>query len=313
MKKLIPIAVAVALLLAMVFPSAVAAKPGVIHVPEDYDTIQDAVTAAEDGDKIIVGAGEWYGAEVDKAVEIKGEDGAVIVDGPVLTGNLKQGFWITSDGATISHFTFEVEFPVFAASVDDVTVEHNVMIDPIQGVTNWYGSSWVIRHNVVIGLWDFSGGGLGIFIGAKVDYPARDNLVAFNKITGDFPEEREYSCTGICLMTYGGEITGNKVVHNDVLITGWEAYAIGMTFSRYTPQDIEPQDVLYANKIGFNDLRGSTLEIACTLANAARTGYLSDEDARALMEGCNLISRNLGENRGHGVVPASEFRPVPEE
>ena len=180
MKKIAILGIVVVLLLVLTGGPAIAAKQTVIVVPDDHDTIQEAVDAASDGDKIIVGAGEWFGAEVDKAVEIRGKGRAVIVDGPTLTGNLKQGFRVTADGVTISHLTFEVEFPVYAAYVDDVTVEHNAMIDPIQGVTNWYGSSWVIRHNVVTGLWDFSGGGLAIFIGAKVAFPARDNLVAFN-------------------------------------------------------------------------------------------------------------------------------------
>lgn len=302
-----------------VVPSPEKSKCTVWHVPVDFATIQGAIDSEDvvDGDKIIVGPGEWFGAVVYKAVEIRGA-GAVIVDGPyfrtVKGRDLKQGFKITSGGVTISHFTFEVEFPVFAAYIDDVTVEHNIVSGAIQGVTNWYGSGWVIRHNVMSDIWEWYGGGLAIFIGAKVGYPATDNLVAFNKITSGFPEERDYSCTGICLMTYGGEIMGNKVVHNDVLITGFEAYAIGMTLSKYTPLDIEPQDVLYDNKIGFNDLRGSDVEIACTISNPERDGgYLPDDEARELMEGCNLISRNLGDNRAYDGIPAREFRPVAEE
>ena len=133
------------------------------------------------------------------------------------------------------------------------------------------------------------------------------------KITGEFPEERAYHCTGIVLMTYGGEMTGNKVVHNDVLVTGWEASAIGMTFSWFTPAGIEPENVLYDNKIGFNDLRGSDVGISFIIANPARDGYLPEDEARDLMEEYNLISRNLGENRAYDGIPAREFRPVPEE
>ena len=308
------------------------------YVPDNFATIQEAIDRQDviAGDKIIVGPGEWFGAVVTKAVEIKGEKGAVIVDGPAhpththLHIGFKLGYGEGGSVATISHFTFRggeigntgqyLAFPVFALEAHDVTVEHNVMIDPIQGVTNWNGSGWVIRHNEVTGLWDFGGGGLAIFIGAEVGYPpTTDNLVAFNKIIGDFPEERNYSVAGICLLTYGGEVTGNKVVHNDVLITGDDTYAIVMAFlpsEQATPHGIFPEDVLYDNKIGFNDLRGSNVGIGYILESPDdNTGYLSvpADEARELMEGCNLISRNLGDNRAYDGTPANEFKPVAEE
>jgi len=317
-RKIISILFAVVLVLTFSLVTAVpvsAAPATVWHVPDDCDTIQEAVDGANPGDKIIVAAGDWYGALVTKAVEIRGEDGAVIVGGSSV-GPGECGFRIASDGVTISHFTFEVEFPVYSRpdAFDDVTVEHNVMDAPVQGVTNWNGSGWTIRHNIITGLWDFTGditgGGIGIFIGASVGLPAKDNLVAFNKITGDFPEERNYTCTGICLITYGPEITGNKVVHNDVLITGLDTHAIGMTFSKWYTADINPEDVLKDNKIGFNDLRGSSVEIGCTIWDQDSNDYLSPEVARALMEDYNSISRNLGENRAYDDIPAKEFRPA---
>ena len=301
-------------------------SPGVLNVPDDYPTIQEAINAASNGDKIIVGPGEWFGAVVDKAVEIRGAGGAVIVDGPERAPTVKIGFMVTTDGVTISHFTFseDVQLPVYTYDeYNDVTVEHNVMINPVQGITNWGGSRWVIRHNVITGLWGVEGGGgIGILVGGAfpdpVD-PARDNLVAFNKITADFPEQFGHSCAGICLYTKQGEITGNKVVHNDVLITGDYTYAIVMAFlpsELATPDGIYPEDVLNDNKIGFNDLRGSDFGIGYILESPDpdNTGYLPvpAEEARELMESCNSISRNLGDNRAYDGIPACEFRPFGE-
>lgn len=301
-------------------------SPGVLNVPDDYPTIQEAIEAASDGDKIIVGPGDWVGAEVGKAVEIRGAGGAVIVDGPERLTGVKIGFIVTTDGVTISHFTFEVALPVYTTDedkVNDVTVEHNVMINPVQGITNWGGSRWVIRHNVITGLWGVTGGGgIGILVGGALTdpVPARDNLVAFNKITGDFNGQLGHSFAGICLYTKRGEITGNKVVHNDVLITGDDTYAIVMAFlpsEQATPHGIFPEDVLYDNEIGFNDLRGSNVGIGYILESPPddNTGYLSvpADEARELMEGCNLISRNLGDNRAYDGTPANEFKPVAEE
>ncbi len=318
-KKVLSVLLALVLGLSLVTAVPVAAQGGVvtnIDTQETFDTIQAAIDDDDTiaGHTIEVGAGEWDGAVVTKPVEVRGEDGAVIVGGSSV-GPGECGFRIASDGVTISHFTFEVEFPVYSRPLafDDVTVEHNVMGDPIQGVTNWNGSRWTIRHNVITGLWDLGGGGIGIFIGASVGLPAKDNLVAFNKIIGDFPEDRNYTCTGICLITYGPEVTGNKVVHNDVLITGSGTHAIGMTFSKWYTAGIDPEDVLKGNKIGFNDLRGSSVGIGCTIWDEGKGDYLSAEDARALMEGCNLISRNLGENRAYDGIPAKEFRAVTED
>ena len=298
-------------------------SPGVLNVPDDYPTIQEAIDAASNGDKIIVGPGEWFGAVVDKAVEIRGAGGAVIVDGPELASNVKRGFMVTTDGVTISYFTFseDVYLPVYTYNedkVNDVTVEHNVMINPVQGITNWGGSRWVIRYNVITGLWGVEGGGgIGIVVGGAVydpADPARDNLVAFNKITGEFTGEHLYPYAGICLFTKRGEITGNKVVHNDVLITGDYTYARGMAFwySGPTPPGISPEEVLYDNKIGFNDFRGSDFGIGYILTNLERTGYLPAEEARDLMEEHNSISRNLGDNRAYDGIPACEFRPFGE-
>ena len=57
------------------------------HVPGNFATIQDAIddVAVLPGEKIIVGRGNHAGAVVTKAVEIKGQDGAVINSGPLLT------------------------------------------------------------------------------------------------------------------------------------------------------------------------------------------------------------------------------------
>ena len=310
-------------------------SPGVLNVPNDYPTIQKAIDAASNGDTIIVGPGEWFGAEVDKAVEIRGAGGAVIVDGPLRLPGVKIGFIVKTDGVTISYFTFEVALPVYTTGediVNDVTVEHNVMINPVQGITNWGGSRWVIRYNVITGLWGVpEGGGIGILVGGALTgpvptsggaltgpVPTRDNLVAFNKITGDFNGQLGHSFAGICLYTKRGEITGNKVVHNDVLITGSYTYAIVMAFlpsEAATPLGIYPEEVLNDNKIGFNDLRGSNFGIGYILKKPDDElvyQLVSVDEARELMEGCNLISRNLGDNRAYDGIPACEFRPLVE-
>ena len=321
MKPKLITTIMIALFLASITVVAVpvSAKPGVIKVPDDYATIQEAIDAAttHDGDVIIVAAGEWFGAVVTKSVEIKGIGGAKIVDGPPY-GPWQCGFKLEtgSSGATISHFTFvEVELPIYGWDIDDVTVEHNKIYDTMQGITNWDGDNWVIKQNVIEGIVVIrNSGGIGICVGSRYS-DVSGNVVAHNRIVAHIGNDRTFSVGGILLCAdkrYGwtpGEVSNNKIVHNKVKITGTSStgagsWAIGLQvigLSEYPPTD--PDEITYAtgilhdNIVGFNDLRGSDYFVECLPVE---------------LEDVNTISRNLGEdaNRGHGEVPAKVFNPV---
>ena len=284
-----------------------AAKGAIWQVPGDFATIKDAINSSSvlDGDTIMVGPGEHVGALVTKAVEIKGAGGAVINDGPAHSSGLIQGFRILSGGAgaTISHFTFEVDLAIMAGDpVNDVTIEHNVFNEPIQGISNWRGSGWIISHNEIINLRTRNGGGIGILIGDYTGITVNDNLVSHNKITGtlyvDPNDGGGYNGSGIVLYAdfRGGssgaeEIAYNRVVQNKISLTSdnsglVDVIAIELTDSRDDPTN---DCVIFDNAIGFNDLRGTELQFAFTPEE---------------LEDCNEISRNLGDNRGHGLSPS---------
>ena len=312
MKRIFSILFALVLVLTFSLVTAVpvAAAPSTVwHVPEDFDTIQDAIDSTDvlDGDTILVGAGEWFGAEVDKAVEIRGKGGAVIDDGP-FHGSWTCGFKLISgsSGATISHFTFQgLGLPIYGWGPDDVTIEHNRIYDTGQGITNWDGDNWVIKHNIIEGIEvRHNGGGIGINVGSRGD-DVSGNIVAHNKIVAEIPDDHAFSVGGILLCTDErldppGIVSNNKIVHNKVKITGIRSWAIALQLIPPTGED--PIGTLRDNIVGFNDLRGSDDCI----------GYYPDVET---LEPINKISRNLGEdaNRGHGVVPANVFRPVAEE
>ena len=124
-------------------------------VPGDFPTIQDAVDSplVIEGDRIMIEPGAHAGALVTKAVEIKGEGGAIINSGPAHWSGLIQGFRLSaaSDGTTISHLTFEeVDLAVMnGAGVDNITVTQCTFKDAVQAVSNWHGSGWEISHNVI--------------------------------------------------------------------------------------------------------------------------------------------------------------------
>lgn len=277
------ITIFIASMLTMITP-VVVAKGNIIKIPEDFPTIQEAVNAAVDGYKIEVGKGEWYGAIVNKAVEIMGKKGAIIVDGPPYSPSghpLHYGFLIALGGgrSTISGFTFRggpigatgtfLAFPIFSRDgVNEVTIENNEIYNALQGITNWHGDNWVIQHNTLNGLWTYNGGGLGILIGSRLaSDPAVGNLIAHNTVQASFlgteldGTPRTYTCSGIIItadarFSEPGEVSNNKVVNNKVMVTGPDTYAISLeAIGDITPD--HAKSLVHDNIVNSNKLQGS--------------------------------------------------------
>lgn len=285
------------------------------NVPGDFAAIQEAIDSASvnEGDTIQVGPGQHAGALLTKAVEIKGEGGAVINTGPMHPAGLSQGFRMMagSSGATISHLRFEVDLAIMnGAAVGDVTVEHCTFANTIQAVSNWAGNRWNINHNVIIDLRTRNGGGIGILVADRFGGIVKDNVVSHNKITGTLHvwenDGGGYDGTGIVLyadfrwgMAGAAEISSNRVVKNKISLVSdtpakVDVCAIELTDTR-ADINADPYPVIFDNAIGFNDVRGTELTIVPTPAELASE---------------NAISRNLGENanRGQGLHP-SVFGP----
>ena len=136
---------------------------------------------AQAGDRILVASGEYAGAVVTKAVEIRGMGDARIVSGPTHPYNseLEFGFLIGAfldgaggNGVTIAQLTFEetVDIPVYSRGANNVTVSHNLFLNNYQGVTNRGGSGWNISHNTFRDLRTSNGGGIAIVL---ADHAAR--------------------------------------------------------------------------------------------------------------------------------------------
>lgn len=289
------------------------------YVPEDFATIQLAIDDASvaDGDKIVVQAGIYFGATVNKAVEIVGED-AVINDGPNTHSFLRGGFVFpgggTGSGATIRGFTFlcesqpgytddgKLDFPVFSRGANEVTVEHNLMVNSLQAITNWSGSGWEIAHNEIHDLQTLNGGGIGILVGDYQGGTVEDNMISHNTITGTLNvwenDGGGYAGSGIVLYADfrsgkagAYEIKNNIVIKNKVsLVSDTPDVVDVVAFELTDTRDNETLDsVIFDNSIGFNDFRGTVLQIALTPEK---------------LDECNDISRNLGENRGQGLHPS---------
>ncbi len=280
------------------------------NVPGDFATIQSAhdSTLVNNGDTIIVSAGNHAGAFVSKSVEIKGEDGAVINDGPLHPAGLTMGFRLLagSDGATINHLSFTVDLAIMnGGAVDSVTVENCTFTNAIQAVSNWSGSGWLISHNIITDLRTRNGGGIGILVADYSGGVVENNVVSHNKITGtlhvDPSDGGGYAGSGIVIYAdfrwgrAGAErISANNVVKNKVSIVSDTPEVVDIVAFELTDTRVTPDlTIILDNTIGFNDFRGTETQIALTPEN---------------LDTVNDISRNLGENRGHGAHP-SLFSP----
>jgi hypothetical protein len=315
------------------------------HVPGDFPTIQEAVNGASPGDKILVGAGQWYGAEVNKPVEITGKNGAVINSGPEATGIISGLKLVTgSAGAKISHLQFEqVQVGIAGMAVDDVIVTQCTFIKLGQGLLCFGAHGWKITHNEIRdpqfiytpNAPNIRGGG-GINLIARVDgvvdaETCTGNVIEHNKFLGtvgwNVPSGKGTPTTqvgwGILLMrqvnpggSTPGEISQNWIIFNDIeLVSGEELSIVGSKTRGIAITDnsaLTHVPGIHDNTIAFNDFRGCDYSIGTTIT-------LYD------VLGENIISRNLGgpgivagivcdiagidDNRGHGVIPASKLKP----
>ena len=307
MRTVLPVRIVAALLL---IGAATPVFASDWRVPRDFETIQAAIDSPDvaPGDRLLVGPGIFAGALVNKQVHIRGVGNAVIATGPLHPAGLVQGFrlFAGADGTTISHLRFTVDLAIITATnnrVHNVSVFQNTVENAVQGITNWLGSGWEITQNNIVDLRSRCGGGIGIVIGEYNAGVVSGNVVSHNQISGTLHVSAGdcggYNGTGIVVYAdyrFGrsgaAHITGNSIIHNAVSFVSDKPSVVDVVAIELTEaSDPDPlAHVIHDNGIGFNDLRGTATQVALT--------------PPALDNPINAISRNLGENRGHGLHPA---------
>jgi len=131
-----------------------------------------------------------------------------------------------------------------------------------------------------------------------------DNVSSHNKISGTLYvaacDGGGYGGTGIVLyadwryVRSGAKaISYNRVVKNNISLVSDNAAVVDVVAIELSEAENPDGPVICGNSIGFNDLRGTEWQIAFTPES---------------LEDCNDISRNFGDNRGHGLHP-SVFGP----
>jgi nitrous oxidase accessory protein NosD len=129
------------------------AHAATLRVPTDFPTIQRAVDAAKDGDRIRVSRGTYCGATITKRVQLVGRGWPRIVGcdtSPTVTTGLRAGFYLPgtqgvnpASGSSIRGFLFDGEgvsnanlaplsFGVFARFANDVSVRRNRFVGTVQ-------------------------------------------------------------------------------------------------------------------------------------------------------------------------------------
>jgi hypothetical protein len=204
--------------------SSLAGAAHAVRVPQDQPTIQAAVDAARDGDRIVVGRGRFCGATLTRRVELQGTHGATIIGcaEPVVGSGLRIGFFLPdgrASGSSIRGFRFDgtgisnqdltpLALGVLARSADDVRVVENEFIGNVQAVTNTDGSGWWVLFNRIHRLTALTcdglctGGDAVVFQQRlELDVRPRGNVAAFNEIQGRIPDGlNEFSMVGVFLL-----------------------------------------------------------------------------------------------------------------
>lgn len=207
-------------------------------VPEDFETIREAVENASPGDEILVGKGIYQGAVIDREVHIKGKGKNTIITElsslPFGVNGPKAAFFLPGPEAshtTISNMSFApfeaesypgsgVSFPVFCRNVDGVQISHITSTRSVQGVTLTASTNSVVKHSTFSNVTTYFAGGGGIGI------------------------------------TLGGEGGGHKIEHNKISLTelfypeGFSPVGIGVVGAPVGPYTGSQHDVLIRhNKI----------------------------------------------------------------
>jgi hypothetical protein len=254
------------------------------RVPGQFPTIQAAIDSplVKDGDTIRVRSGRHAGATVTKAVAIRAQGRAVIRTGPSVGPLGEAGFLFPGggqgSGASVVGFVFDgVAFPVFSRGADDVTVERNTLLGPVQGVSNWgggsWGNGWDVTHNRIRGLRTACGGGIGIFFGDYQGGTVVANLVAHNEIGGRVLVPADdcggYGASGVSIFAdfrWGAAgaaaVEHNRVSKNRVRLESSRPELVpvsGVELAELDP--VGPDRVIRDNAVVFNDLRGMEVPI----------------------------------------------------
>jgi len=259
----------------------------------EYATIQEAINAAEDGDKIVVQPGDYEGATIDRSVRLIGRHAHIVAADPTMAEADEPGaFYIKAKDVTIEGFTFESDDPdvverFYSAIVMEdavrATIKNNAFIGPVAidvGANPKIGCE--ISHNTFFADYYYPGfGNIALFI--NLHNGDRDNRITDNVFTAS---DLAYG-SAVTFWTWGDtENSRNTIKHNTFNITGEGAYVAGIGMWWTWEGALTPPT---GNKIIHNDFTGSTQGLSLQI-----NGMEQPEEARAAILEGNKFRNNKG-------------------
>ncbi len=203
-----------------------------ISVPGDYASIQDAVDAASPGDRILVAAGAYTGASINKWVKISGVgDATVITNGPIFDERFHDAFRLFPGADKTEISDLRIEFSgsddyqrvgIFAGSGDGPSAErvavHGVTFVGLNRAVHIEDTSgWRITDNIIDGLRETLRGTLsvGIWLSGTGNCLVEHNTIHHNSPASD---SKIYVGINLSASSSTGQTENNKVVNNTVSI-----------------------------------------------------------------------------------------------
>jgi parallel beta-helix repeat protein len=265
----------------------VAASPLIIRVPDDYQTIQEAVNAANLGDIVLVSAGTYYEhVRVNKTISLVGESrGTTIIDGN-RTGVV---LYVTANNVKISGFTIQngggwEPLPGYGIVLDRCngnTIHGNTIASSVSGGIWLNGSSGnMIINNQVL---KNGGGPLGLMYGEGITLVhSHGNIVSNNSISNNV-------VLGIVLTS-----SHDNVVNHNTFRNNSDGVGIGSSAGNIVSDNVMTSN---GNGISVEGSTGNTIKHNQIFKNEIGIG-IGESEMNVIRE------NNITENTIHGIAIA---------
>ena len=323
-------------LVLLALPLAPSASAEDLFVPDDYDTIEEAMEEAMDGDTVFVKEGVYNERvklkEGVALVSFAGEDGNDLVDGPGDKKILRRTARTIIDGTGIEDAGYLVSFPQDTTApmrLDGFTIIH--MPKYISGINLFMveirGCSPEVVNNVVAGNRSFGGmlaTGLGLGMGPPLETTARpiirnnviyDNdgpgiangpnceaLISDNEIFDNrFPDatDEDPDAPGIGVREYARPIIEDNVIYRNGAGVG------GINFDSNEKPLIIRNNVFYGNRragIGIRGISSVESDIRAIVENNKIYGNLKAGMLFSKMDDVTVVYNTVFDNTQAGIV-----------